>query len=76
MFIVRSAGTDAHSTIQDRHRGIGDLDAAPASGDAGSGLVGATGPRSQRLGYDYIFLLCQIRLRSGPVPRIERDIPV
>ena len=71
MLIVRSAGTDAHSTTQDRHHGIGDLAAAPASGVAGYGLAGATRPRSRRLGYDCVFLLWQIGLRSGPVPQIE-----
>ena len=68
---VRSTDTNAHSTTQDRDHGIGDLAAVPASGDAGSGLMGATGPRSQRLGYDCVFLLWQIRSRSGPVPQIE-----
>ena len=58
---VMSAGTDAHSTTQDRHHGIGDLAAAPDSGLADA----------QRLGYDCVFLLWQIGSRSGPVPRIE-----
>ena len=49
---VRSAGTDAHSTTQYRHHGIGDLAAASASWVAGSWLADATGPRSQRLGCD------------------------
>ena len=54
---VSSAGTNAHSTIQDMHHGIGDLAAAPASGDAGSDLAGATGPCSHIRGYDCVFLL-------------------
>ena len=41
-----SAGTEAHSTTQDQDYRHGDFVAAFASGCAGCGFAGATGPRS------------------------------
>ena len=43
---VRSAGSDADTATPDRYCESGSLVAAPASGDAGYGLAGATGSRS------------------------------
>ena len=41
MLPIRGDGTDAHATTQDRDYRHGDFAAAPASGDAGFGIVGA-----------------------------------
>ena len=54
------SGVPVPTPTQDRHHGIEDLAAAPNSGVAGSGLAGATGPRSQILGYDCVFLMWKI----------------
>ena len=48
----------------------GNLAAAPASGNAGSGIAVADGSGSQILDYDSVFFLWQTRPQGGQVPGI------
>ena len=71
-----SAGTDADTDAPDWDYQNGNLAAAPASGNAGSGHAVATESGSQGLDYDSVFFLWQTGPRGGQVPGIGLNIPV
>ena len=72
---VRSAGTEADTTASDWDDGNGNIAAAPASGNASSGL--STGSSSPGLDYDSVcFFLCgKLGHRVRRCPELNETIP-